>query len=184
MNLATKLATGVVVSALVFACGGSTKQPDAPVTPPAEETPAAPPAEEKSSGAEPEAAEESSAAETSASEETADADAGAPTPKPIQIEVKDECTPVAVDFEKRARPSLKACYREGKKKDPNLEGTVKLRVTVDVKGKIKSIKVVEKTLPNPVADCMLKALKATPFPEVEKCWNSTLTIPVTFPTPP
>ncbi|MBX3212748.1 MAG: AgmX/PglI C-terminal domain-containing protein [Labilithrix sp.] len=85
--------------------------------------------------------------------------------------------------EKRARPKLKECYAEGKKKTPNLEGTVKIKITVDVKGKIKSTKVIEKTLPDPVADCMLKAVKATPFPEVEKCWDSTLTIPVTFPTP-
>jgi TonB family protein len=78
---------------------------------------------------------------------------------------------------------LKECYATGKKKDPNLEGTVKIKVTVDVKGKIKAVKVVEKTLPDPVADCMLKVVKATPFPEVDKCWDSTLTIPVTFPTP-
>jgi hypothetical protein len=103
--------------------------------------------------------------------------------KPASVESKDECTPVGVDFEKRARPKLKECYAEGKKKNPNLEGKVRIKMTVDVKGKIKSVKVVEKTLPDPVADCMLKVVKATPFPEVEKCWDSTLTIPVTFPTP-
>jgi TonB family protein len=111
-------------------------------------------------------------------------DAGAPAPKPVVGETKDECTPVGVDFEKRARPNLKSCYAEGKKKNPNLEGTVKLKMTVDLKGKIKSVKVVEKTLPDAVAACMLKVVKTTPFPEVEKCWDSTLTIPVTFPTPP
>src|SRR4051812_18447229 len=36
----------------------------------------------------------------------------APPPQatPPPPEVKDECTPVGVDFEKRARPKLKDCY--------------------------------------------------------------------------
>ena len=90
---------------------------------------------------------------------------------------------MGVDFEKRARPKLKECYAAGKKKKPNLEGTVKIKVTVDMYGKIKSTKITEKTLPDPVAACMLKAIQSTPFPEVDKCWGATLLIPVTFPTP-
>jgi len=104
----------------------------------------------------------------------------APTPTP---EVKDDCTPVGVDFEKRARPKLKDCYATGKKKDPNLQGTVKLAVEIDTAGKVKGIKITEKTLPDPVAQCMLKVLKATPLPEASKCPGKTFTIPVTFPTP-
>lgn len=111
------------------------------------------------------------------------ASASAPPPPIVSSGGSDECTPVGVDFEKRARPKLKECYQTGKKKDPNLEGTVKIKITVDVKGKIKAVKVIEKTLPDPVADCMLKVVKATPFPEVDKCWDSTITIPITFPTP-
>jgi hypothetical protein len=103
----------------------------------------------------------------------------------VSVEQKDECTPVGVDFEKRARPKLKECYAEGKKatKNPDLQGTVKIKVVVDLKGKIKSTTITEKTLPDSVAQCMLKAVKGTPFPEVDKCWDSTITIPVTFPTP-
>jgi hypothetical protein len=133
-----------------------------------------------------ESATDASAPESTA---TAPADAGAAPPPAAAAgatpgaETKDECTPVGVDFEKRARPKLKACYATGKKKDPNLEGTVKIKVTVDLKGKIKAVKIIEKTLPDPVADCMLKVVKATPFPEVDKCWDATLTIPITFPTP-
>ena len=104
-------------------------------------------------------------------------------PKLVSVEAPDECTPVGVDFEKRARPKLKECYATGKKKDPTLEGTVRIKMTIDPKGKIKTVKVVEKTLPDVVADCMLKVVKATPFPEVEKCWDASLTIPMTFPTP-
>lgn len=98
-------------------------------------------------------------------------------------EPKDDCTPVGVDFEKRARPKLKDCYAEGKKKDANLQGTVKITVEIDGLGKVKSIKVAEKTLPDAVAQCMLKVVKATPLPEASKCPGKSLTIPVTFPTP-
>ncbi|HSO38836.1 MAG TPA: AgmX/PglI C-terminal domain-containing protein [Labilithrix sp.] len=103
--------------------------------------------------------------------------ASAPPPPP------DDCTPVGVDFEKRARPKLKDCYATGKKKDPNLQGTVKIAVEIDPAGKVKGIKITEKTLPDPVAQCMLKVVKATPLPEASKCPAKTLTIPVTFPTP-
>lgn len=106
----------------------------------------------------------------------------APT-TPTTPEPKDECTPVGVDFEKRARPKLKDCYAEGKKKDPNLQGTVKISVDIDTLGKVRTIKIVEKTLPDPVAQCMLKVVKATPLPESAKCPGKSLTIPVTFPTP-
>ena len=95
----------------------------------------------------------------------------------------DDCTPVGVDFEKRARPKLKECYATGKKKDPDLKGTVKIAVEIDPGGKVKAIKITEKTLPDAVAQCMLKVVKATPLPEASKCPAKTFTIPVTFPTP-
>ena len=109
--------------------------------------------------------------------------ASTPAP-PSPPEVKDECTPVGVDFERRARPKLKECYATGKKKDADLRGTVRIAVEIDPGGKVKGFKIVEKTLPEPVAQCMLKVVKATPLPEASKCPAKTLTIPVTFPTPP
>lgn len=102
---------------------------------------------------------------------------------PSAPEPKDECAPVGVDFEKRARPKLKDCYAVAKKKDPNLQGTVRISVDIDIYGKIKTTKIVEKTLPDSVAQCMLKVVKATPLPEASKCPGKSLTIPVTFPTP-
>jgi hypothetical protein len=118
---------------------------------------------------------------------SAEPDAGPitpPEPPPTTLpQPPDECTPLAVDFEKRARPKLKDCYRDGKKKDPDLKGTVRIAIDIDIGGKIKSTKIIEKTLPDPVAQCMLKAVKATPFPEVSKCPGKQLTIPITFPTP-
>ncbi|MBX3231276.1 MAG: AgmX/PglI C-terminal domain-containing protein [Labilithrix sp.] len=179
--LSLALATGL---ALATACGDSTKEPATPANPPPTEPTETPPV----ASSPPAAASSTPPAETPVAATPAE-DAGAPVAPAsnpntgIIGETKDECTPVGVDFEKRARPKLKECYAEGKKKDPNLMGTVKIKVTVDVKGKIKSTKVIEKTLPDPVADCMLKAVKGTPFPEVDKCWDSTITIPITFPTP-
>lgn len=164
---------------LVSACGAS--KPEA-TSVPAESASAAPadspPTTVDASAGPPGALVPSSEPNPSAAQPAAPAKANDGIPEP-----KDECTPVGADFEKRARPKLRECYATGKKKDPNLEGTVKIKVTVDVKGKIKSTKIVEKTLPAPVADCMLKVVKATPFPEVDKCWDATLTIPITFPTP-
>ena len=108
------------------------------------------------------------------------ASAAAPSSPPTPA---DDCTPVGVDFEKRARPKLKDCYASGKKKDPNLQGTVKIAVEIDPAGKVKAIKITAKTLPDPVAQCMLKVVKATPLPEASKCPAKTFTIPMTFPTP-
>lgn len=171
---------------VVVACGGDDKKPPttAATTPSASASSDTPPSASASGSGSPSGS--SGPAASSAPDPSAPAaDAGGGAPKPVVVENKDECTPVGVDFEKRARPKLKECYATGKKatKNPNLEGTVKIKITVDVKGKIKSTKVIEKTLPDSVADCMLNAVKSTPFPEVEKCWDSTLTIPVTFPTP-
>lgn len=117
-----------------------------------------------------------------------DADGGAasskpPESKPAPSEPADECTVAGVDFEKRNRDKLKECYREGKKKDPNLEGTVRLAVSIDGKGAVKSIKITEKTLPDAVANCMLGVLKKAPFAESKKCPDKNITIPMTFPTP-
>lgn len=168
----------LAVPSLVLACGGNKPEPaSSSSTPPVASTTTSP------------TTEDASAAPSTASTPPASIeDAGPPPPPPAKPpvvlgETKDECTPVGVDFEKRARPKLKECYAEGKKKAPTLEGSVKIKVTVDVKGKIKSVKVIEKTLPDAVADCMLKAVKATPFPEVDKCWDASITLPITFPTP-
>jgi hypothetical protein len=130
-------------------------------------------------------------AELDAGSATATAPSGAPdagaaastSSTPSAPDPKDDCAPVGVDFEKRARPKLKECYAVAKKKDPDLKGTVRITVDIDIYGKIKTTKIVEKTLPDSVAQCMLKVVKSTPLPEASKCPGKSLTIPVTFPTP-
>lgn len=171
--------TSFVVAAVLLACGGGDK----------------PPAQ---TGGDQKHVDEASGKDLAKVDEAAWADAGLSIPpdtdsgsaassaaatKPSDPGPTDECTPAGVDFEKRNRDKLKECYREGKKKDPNLEGTVRLTVAIDVKGAVKSIKITEKTLPDAVANCMLKVLKAAPFPEAKKCPDKNITIPMTFPTP-
>ncbi|HVJ89168.1 MAG TPA: AgmX/PglI C-terminal domain-containing protein [Labilithrix sp.] len=179
------LATTIAL-ATASACG----TPPAPTAPSPSDTASstaegASPPESSSPSAAPSPSEPSAVPPSESAASASSSEAHAPTSNdgvPV-AESKDECTPVGVDFEKRARPKLKECYAAGKKKKPNLEGTVKIKVTVDMYGKIKSTKITEKTLPDPVAACMLKAIQSTPFPEVDKCWGATLLIPVTFPTP-
>ncbi len=172
--------TGTFIGAVVIACSGGSKPPatssSSGGTDTSDAAAIAPPVAEADAGATPPVASSEPDAGSTA--------APAPTASAAPPKDDDECIPVAVDFEKRARPKLKECYREGKKKEPDLKGTVKIKLTVDLKGKIKSTKVIEKTLPEPVVSCMLKSVMATPFPEVEKCWDRTITIPITFPTPP
>jgi hypothetical protein len=98
-------------------------------------------------------------------------------------EPKDECTPVGVEYEKVVRPKMKECYATAKKKEPDLKGTVRITIDITTLGKVKSYKIVEKTLPDAVAQCMLKVIKGTPIAEVSKCPGKSITIPMTFPTP-
>lgn len=107
----------------------------------------------------------------------------APPPPESEPASTDECAPVARAFERSTRSKIRECYREGKKKDPNLTGSIKIGLEVDGLGKAKPAKILESTLPKDVSACMLKAVKATPLPEASKCPNKSLAIPVTFPTP-
>lgn len=169
-----------VVGSMLVACGGGGKAP--PSTPAATADAGA-----SESFAEVNPADlaelDAGAAKPASSAGASAAPSSSPPGTTTSGDPPDECTPVGVDFEKRARPNLKACYAEGKKKDPNLMGTVKILVDIDLRGKVKTIKILEKTLPDPVAQCMLKVIKTTPLTEASKCPGKSFTIPVTFPTP-
>jgi hypothetical protein len=160
------------MTAALLACGTPAASVTAPVTPPVEPDASVSEAPEEDAGGGLHALLGGDASTPAAAQPAAGI-----------REANDECTPVAVEFEKRARPKLKACYAKGKKKDPNLEGRVVIRLQVDPRGKIKSRSVSENTLPKHVADCMLQAVRTTPFPDVDKCWDATVTLPVSFPTP-
>lgn len=158
---------------LLFACLAACSSPKAPL--PAATEDAASPATDP-------VAHDTPDAEVPAAPATATPTASS-TPAPPSGP-SDDCTPAGVAFEKTVRPKMKECYHDAKKKNPNLEGTVKITLAIDLKGKIKSIKITEKTLPDPVAQCMLKVVKSTPFPDAAKCPDKNITVPITFPTPP
>lgn len=95
------------------------------------------------------------------------------------------CHKAAQEWEKRARPEIKACYREGKKKDPNLMGTARILVDVGFDGKVKPARLDGvSSLGDDVAKCMVDAVSKTSFPESGECKTRQLTIPIEFPTPP
>jgi TonB family protein len=166
----------LLLALLACSCGGGTAPAATPSPSPA------------GSGAnEPVSSDDAGARDAPDGGATPTAAPGEPPPaassQPTAPEPVDECTPVGVAFEKRARPKLKECYREGKTKEPDLKGTVRITVDVNTLGKITSTKITEKSLPDPVAQCMLKVVKTTPFTEASKCPGKSITIPITFPTP-
>jgi hypothetical protein len=111
------------------------------------------------------------------------AGASAPAPAEAGEPPPDPCGPVAASFEKSARPDLKACYREGKKKKPDLEGSVRIYINVDMTGKAGSVKGSESELGKSVVDCMVKVVKAAAASfDGSTCKGKTVTIPMQFPT--
>lgn len=160
---------------LVAACGPTTPPPvlEQPV---ANASAPAPPADPKVALAE--AGVTDAGTEEAGSTSTNDVPASKPPPP-------DECTPVGIALEKSVRTKLKDCYRDGKKKDPNLQGTLKVSIDVDTMGKITGTRLHDSTLPKPVGECMLKVIKdAKPAPaDAAKCAGKSITIPMAFPTP-
>nr|MBA3457104.1 protein kinase [Deltaproteobacteria bacterium] len=61
------------------------------------------------------------------------------------------------------RPEVLKCFAEGKKKNPNMKGTVTLQLQVDTTGKVRAQ--VQSTLNNPlVASCVIKSANGWRFP--------------------
>jgi hypothetical protein len=166
------------LSLLVTACGGSEAKPAETATP----APAAPTLSASDGGAV--AGDPYAGFDAGTIEEPGAAAASAP-PAPAGGDLGAECRTAAAAWEKRARPQIKACYREGKKKDPNLMGTARIVVDVAYDGKVKPAKLDgTSSLGDDVAACMVKAVSATPFPDAAPCRTRQLTVPVEFPTPP
>jgi hypothetical protein len=94
----------------------------------------------------------------------------------------DGCTKIAAAFEQKARPKIKECYREGKKANAALEGSVRITLQVDGFGKLGQAKAQEATLPDAVVKCMVKAVHDTPFDDASKCKRKGITLPIQFPS--
>jgi hypothetical protein len=108
--------------------------------------------------------------------------ADAPKPGAITMDDDDGCTKIAAAFEQKARPKIKECYREGKKANAALEGSVRITLQVDGFGKLGQAKAQEATLPDAVVKCMVKAVHDTPFDDASKCKRKGITLPIQFPS--
>ena len=89
----------------------------------------------------------------------------------------DECGGPSAKFEGIVREKFNDCYQEGKKKNPNLAGEIRIAINVDWKGKITSIKSTGgKELGDKVIACMVTAVKKTPFEGVEACKSKSIVV--------
>ncbi|MGH7285305.1 MAG: hypothetical protein ACRELY_27595 [Polyangiaceae bacterium] len=89
----------------------------------------------------------------------------------------DECGGHSAKFEGIVRAKFNDCYQEGKKKNPDLAGEIRITVNVDYKGKITSIKNTGgKDLGDKVIACMMNAVKKTPFEGVETCKSKAIIV--------
>ncbi|WP_394843438.1 AgmX/PglI C-terminal domain-containing protein [Pendulispora brunnea] len=163
-----------LILAALSACGGSTPPP-APAEP-APQTGAGAPA------AEPPPPAAASAAEAPKAEEPP-----APSTEPSVAgtvttgsDVPDECSKAALPYEEKVRPLLNKCYQEGKKKNPDLSGTVRVQVAINTTGKVTSVKPSGTSeLGDSVVQCMVKAVRDTPF-DGALCKSKTVIVSKTY----
>ncbi len=94
----------------------------------------------------------------------------------------DECSKAAVPYEEKVRPLFNDCYREGKKKNPDLQGSIRITVAVNMTGKVNSVVPAPSELGESVVSCMVKAVKSHPF-DGAACKGKTLMVGKTFGKP-
>lgn len=90
----------------------------------------------------------------------------------------DECGAASAKFEGEVRPKFNDCYQEGKKKNPDLAGEIRITVSVDYKGKITSVKATggKEQLGEKVVACMTTAVKKTPFDGAASCRSKAIIV--------
>lgn len=180
--------TLVTISALSLlslsslACGGST--PPKPATPPGEsnEADASAPSAAADMPATSEAATATADAGATESASTPAASASAapaPTGPDLSTQGQAECAGIAAPFEERVRAKFNECYQAGKKKNPELAGTIKVTLKVDTKGKVTKYVPDPSKLDKPVFDCMVKVVKKEPF-DGKACAGKDVTVSKTY----
>jgi hypothetical protein len=92
-----------------------------------------------------------------------------------------ESAPVEIESMVRRRATqIRACYERRLKRDPELAGTVSLRLRVGDAGQVTRVDVEQSTLPDPlVADCLRHEAAGWSF---EQGRNSTVVYPFVFRT--
>lgn len=171
-NGMTRAAT-LILGAFIVACGSSPPPAPEPGPPAAPAAPAAA-AEGPAAAAEPAPPPATSAAATPEPP-------GAPNAPPtagIIAQGHDECSGVAAPFEEKVRAKFNECYQTGKKKNPELAGTIKVTLKVDTKGKVKYVPDPSK-LDKPAYDCMVSAVKKEPF-DAKACKGKDVAVSKTF----
>ena len=99
-------------------------------------------------------------------------------PAPV---AETESAPVEIESMVRRRASqIRACYERRLKRDPELAGTVSLRLRVGDAGQVTRVDVEQSTLPDPlVADCLRHEAAGWSF---EHGRNATVVYPFVFRT--
>jgi hypothetical protein len=95
---------------------------------------------------------------------------------------QEECSKSAVPYEEKVRPLFNTCYQEGKKKNKDLQGVIKITLAVNTLGKVTSQKPDPSELGDSVVSCMVAAVKKTPF-DGSACKGKTVVVGKTFGKP-
>lgn len=170
---------------VLVACGGSTpKSPSAP--PPADGSVIS--AGHAATGATVDAGSSSATSDVAGTSSTT---AGAPGTTGVSspaatsgadanviAEGHDECSGIAAPFEERVRAKFNECYQAGKKTNPELAGTIKVTLKVDVKGKVRYVPEPSK-LDAKVVTCMVNAVKKEPF-DAKACRGKDVAVSKTY----
>ena len=154
----------------IAACGGSTPPK------PAAETPA--PASEPAAAASADAGATPEPATTAATAPTTPPPPDAPPAAGVLAQGHEECGSVSAPFEEKVRAKFNECYQAGKKKNPELAGTIKVTLKIDMKGKIKYVPEPSKLDKAPY-DCMVSAVKKEKF-DAKACKGKDVTVEKTF----
>ncbi len=166
---------------MLVACGSTpAKAPSTPAPDPTEAAaPSATPTDSMSNAGSPTAA----ADRTEATPTPSGPSAAAPTSGSggSIAEGHDACSGVAAPFEEKVRAKFNECYQAGKKTNPELAGTIKVTLKVDVKGKVKYVPEKSKLDPK-VVTCMVNAVKKEPF-ESKACSGKDIAVSKTFGAP-
>ncbi|MEB2313845.1 MAG: AgmX/PglI C-terminal domain-containing protein [Sorangiineae bacterium] len=178
-NLATALALAVAIA--VPACGAGSSQAPAE-SPPGSSPPAVDAPSPGTTGDAP--APSAELASDAPSGETAAPVASSATPAGSAAPAGDaKRTELVAAIIKEHRDAFRACYDEGRKAIPSLEGNLVLEFQLDGTGALKSAKLNEQrsdiTAPK-VVECALGVLKGLKFPPHPRGMDSTINYPFNF----
>jgi hypothetical protein len=95
---------------------------------------------------------------------------------------QEECSKSAIPYEEKVRPMFNVCYQEGKKKNKDLQGVIKITIAVNTLGKVTSQRPDPSELGDSVVGCMVAAVKKTPF-DGSACKGKTVVVGKTFGKP-